>query len=512
MKQMNSIRRCITAALCLIVTLSFLSGCSPKRQTKETEDVTYGIDVARYQGTIDWQTLGQGNVDFAMVRIGYRSMSDGVIKEDSNGRYNLQEAGKAGIPLGVYFFSTAVTEEEAVEEANWVAEQIAKYPITYPVAYDCEGFRDPESRQYHMTNQQRTDVALAFLRTIEELGYEGMFYGAKNEIHYFWEIERIEEDYKVWVAQYPGDVNPEISRSSYERNHQMWQYTDQGAIAGIETDVDLNVAYFGYDGIEPAKDSEAPEEVSPDPEALMRFTPVDEQVTAKEATNLRNIPSQDTDSMVLYTLQNGETAHRIAVSDSGWSKVVFDGKIYYAKSSFLTTDMGYDPEAAIKDPDGDGIQTQFADRDELVTAKELTNLRNIPGVDNADSKVLFELKHGQVAVCTGVSDNGWARLEYNGTTCYAVYSYLTPYTGSGDTGGEDVGMDFAEVQDSVTPTKAVNLRTVPNTGSDDSIVVKVENGEVLHRIGVNKEMGWSKVLYHGQILYCSSMHLTVVDE
>ncbi len=511
MRQTKPLRPiCAILSICLL--LGMLSGCAPSRKTKEIEKTALGIDVAKYQGTVDWEAVGQSGVEFAMIRVGYRTLSDGVIAADSNGKYNLQEASKAGIAIGAYFFSTAVTVDEAREEAQWVADFISQYPITYPVVYDCEGFRDPGSRQHNMTNAERTDVALAFLEAIEELGYEGMFYGAKNELNAFWEMERIDKDYKVWVAQYPAEPYPQTEQSSYEGVHHMWQYTQEGSSQGIGTDVDLNVAYFGYDGIEPAKNSEPPEEVGPDPEALMRFEEVYEQVTAKVETNLRDIPSQGPDSMILYTLRNGELAERIGISDSGWAKVRFEGKIYYAKSSYLTTDMDYDPdaaaEAAAADPDGDGFQTQFRDADELVTAKELTNLRNMPSATREDSEVLFKLKHGEVAVCTGISDNGWCRVEYQGKTCYAKYSYLMPFEGIGD---EDVGMAFTEVRDKVTPTQPLNLRSVPNTARKDTVVVKAQEGEVLHRIGVNKETEWSKVLYHGQVLYCSSIYLTVAE-
>ena len=173
----------VAFAATLFGMISIFTGCSEKaRKTNETEDMTIGIDVARYQGTIDWEQVAQSDIDFAMVRVGYRGMEDGQIREDPNGRYNLQEASKAGIPLGVYFFSTAVTEEEAMEEAAWVADLISGYPITYPVAYDCENFNKPESRQFGMSKKVRTDLALTFLNTIEKLGYEGMFYGSKNDM------------------------------------------------------------------------------------------------------------------------------------------------------------------------------------------------------------------------------------------------------------------------------------------------------------------------------------------
>ena len=119
MKERGRFYRYSILFLTLWVLMSVCSGCGRyKRITRETETVTMGIDVARYQGTIDWPAVAQDNVDFAIVRVGYRSMADGVITADPNGAYNMQEASAAGIPLGVYFFSTALTEEEAQEEAD----------------------------------------------------------------------------------------------------------------------------------------------------------------------------------------------------------------------------------------------------------------------------------------------------------------------------------------------------------------------------------------------------------
>lgn len=421
----TAFQRISALALCAIL----LAGCGSSRTTKETEETTYGIDVAKYQGTIDWAQVAQYGVDFAIVRVGFRNMTDGEISADSNGKYNLQEAAKYGVSLGAYFFSTAVTEEEAMEEADWVADFIAQYPITYPVVYDCEGFTDPDSRQYGLSKSERTDIALAFLQQIEERGYEGMFYASKNEIQEEaqWEISRIEEDYKIWVAQYAENVNPQFSTSSYPGIHQMWQYTMEGSIPGISQSVDMNVAYFGYDGIEKPKNSEPAEEVGPDVEALMDFTEVNESVTAKVETNLRDIPSQDIDSQVLYTLQNGEVATRIAVSSSGWSKVVYEGNTYYAVTSYLTTDLDYDPVAATAPQDDDSIKTVFTVVNEQVTAKDVVNLRKLPSVEHEDATVVAQLKNGEVITRTGINEDvGWSRVVYNGQTLYCVSSYLMP--------------------------------------------------------------------------------------
>ena len=393
----------------------------------ETNQVTIGIDVARYQGTIDWAQAAASGIDFAMVRVGYRADGTREICADTNAKYNMQEAQKNGIKLGAYFFSTAVTVEEAVEEANWVADYIAGYQITYPVAYDCEGFERPDSAQYGLTNAQRTDIAIAFLQEIYNRGYTPMFYASMGELFGStkWDTERIEGSYRIWVSQYPSAPYPETEKSSYGGVHAMWQYTNRGTVAGISRPVDVNVAYFGYEGTAEAHSLEAPEEAHADVEALMNFTEVNETVTAKDSTNLRNIPSQGEESAIVHTLKNGEAATRTGVSDSGWSRLTYEGQTVYAVSSYLTTDLGYQTPAQEGAGSGDGLKTKFADRSDQVTAKIEVNLRALPSVTNPDATVVAVLHNGEYVTRTGINEEyGWSRVDYNGQTLYCISSYL----------------------------------------------------------------------------------------
>lgn len=392
--------------------------------TSETEEITLGIDVSKFQGTIDWVKVAESGIDFAMVRVGYRTQSTGEIVEDTNGRYNMQEATANGIRIGAYFFSTAVSGAEAIEEAKWVADYISQYQITYPVAYNCEGFENPDNRQYEMTVTERTDTAIAFLHEIYNQGYTPMFYASKSEMEgdLKWEASRIEDRFKVWVSQYPAVPYPQTVSSSYSGKHDMWQYTNNGTIAGISKPVDVNVAYFGYAQDAEAQNQEAPETAEADVEALMNFTEVEEIVTAKDVTNLRDIPSQGDDSKVLRKLKNGETAVRTGISDSGWSRLIIDGERYYAVSNYLTTDLSYKPPVEETD---DGLKTKFTAVSQNVTPKIEVNLRKLPSVTNPDAVVVATVKAGEVFVRTGVNNEyGWSRVEYNGQTLYCVSSYL----------------------------------------------------------------------------------------
>lgn len=394
-------------------------------QAAENENRTIGIDVSKFQGTIDWKAVADAGIDFAIVRVGYRTQGSGEIKEDANARYNMQEADANGIKVGAYFFSTAISEEEAVEEAKWTADFISQYRITYPVAYNCEGFHNPDSRQAGLTKTERTDFAAAFLTEVYKQGYTPMFYASRNELigDNEWETSRLEKSFKIWVAHYPSAPYPETESADYSGTYDMWQYTNNAEVAGISRPVDVNVAYFGYDSSAEAQNPDAPETATADPEALMDFREVDETVTSKDETNLRDIPAQGEDSTVLRTLKNGETARRTGVSDSGWSRLVIDGQKYYAVSSYLTTNLDY--QTPSEEPD-DGLKTKFTAVSENVTPKIEVNLRRLPSVTNPDAVVVATVTAGEVFVRTGINeDYGWSRVEYNGETLYCVSSYLT---------------------------------------------------------------------------------------
>ena len=224
----------------------------------ENAGVTYGIDVSLYQGTIDWATVAANGIDFAIIRIGYRGTTAGGFGEDPMAKYNLQEAEKNGVKIGIYFYSTAISEEEAREEADWIADYIADYSVTYPIAIDCEGYEREGHRQYPLTQEERTDVAMAFMDRIYENGYTPMIYGDvksfENDAE--WDTSRIEEKYKIWIAWYNQDISNLENKPDYKGEFAMWQYSNHGHVNGIPAEVDLDVAYFGYDGIEEPKNKE----------------------------------------------------------------------------------------------------------------------------------------------------------------------------------------------------------------------------------------------------------------
>ena len=392
-----------------------------KASQYETDEITTGIDVSEFQGNIDWKAVADSGIDFAMIRVGYRGMKNGEIKEDACAKYNLQEASKNGLKIGAYFFSTAVTEEEAKEEAEWTKNLLSGYPVTYPVAYNCEGFQNPSSRQFELSVEERTKLADAFLKSIEEGSYTGMFYAAKNELddNNLWNADDLSLNYRIWVAPYSDQTWPEKTKSDYTGDHVMWQYTNQGKLDGIKGAVDFNVAYFGYSQSQQAVDENGAEQVEANVEVGVNFTEVEEQVTAKDEVNLRSTMEQGSDDNIVGSMKNGETAVRTGVGNNGWSRIIYNGQTVYCVSNYLTTDLSYvTPQETESE-----FKTKFTDVSENVTAKEVTNLRNRPSVESP-SEVIAELKNGEVIVRTGVSNEGWSRVEYNGQTLYCISSYL----------------------------------------------------------------------------------------
>jgi len=390
-----------------------------KTNEDETSNITLGIDVSKYQGTIDWAKVKASGVDFAMIRVGYRAKSTGEIFEDPAARYNMQEAQAAGIKIGAYFFSSAVTQEEAREEAAFTKDIIARYRITYPVAFNCEDFQSPDSRQYGLDAAQRTELACAFLDEISAAGYTPMFYASKGELegNAQWDTDTLASKYKMWVAQYPEEPYPETASSSYSGSHDMWQYTSQGTVAGIPRKTDVNVAYFGYLQEAEAKDETPAETVTADPEIGIIFTEVNETVTAKQETNLRTEPSTLNDDSIVGRLVHGDTATRTGIGHNGWSRVIYNGQTLYAVTSYLTTDMEDTGQQA---PPQGPVYTPV---NEQVTAKMETNLRTEPSTASDDT-IVGLLHNGETLTRTAIGDNGWSQLDYNGQTVYAVSSYL----------------------------------------------------------------------------------------
>lgn len=197
-----------------------------------------GIDVSKWNQTIDWEAVKEDGVEFAIIRCGYRGSSTGYLIIDPLYEENIIGAINAGIPVGVYFFTQAVNEVEAVEEASMVINLIAKYDVDYPVFLDSES-AGGNGRADNLSAEQRTKNHKAFLQTIASAGYAAGIYGSTNWLNGRVDMSEL-SSYNTWLAQY-ADV------PTYEGYYHMWQYTSKGRIEGISTNVDLNLSYMNID-------------------------------------------------------------------------------------------------------------------------------------------------------------------------------------------------------------------------------------------------------------------------
>ncbi len=197
-----------------------------------------GIDVSKWNEEIDWEAVKNEGIEFAIIRCGYRGASSGALVIDPRYEENIKGAIEAGIPVGVYFFTQALDEVEAVEEASMVIRLIEDYDVDYPVFLDSES-AGGSGRADGLDSEERTRVHRAFLQTIEAAGYETGVYASRN-----WLNDRIDmtklSDYKVWLAEY-------AEAPTYDEYYHMWQYTSKGTVDGISTNVDLNLCYMNID-------------------------------------------------------------------------------------------------------------------------------------------------------------------------------------------------------------------------------------------------------------------------
>ena len=196
-----------------------------------------GIDVSKHQGEIDWKKVAADGIDFAFIRAGYRGSSEGKLVEDEYFYDNIEGALKNDIKVGVYFYTQAVTVEEAKEEAEFLLDMLKSYDITYPVVLDLEEV-EGKSRTEGLSQEDFTDAAIEFLDTIENAGYQTMIYGNLKTFFIMLDMSRIEK-YDKWFAYYHNPVY-------FPYEFTVWQYSSTGKVDGIDGDVDLNVCMKEY--------------------------------------------------------------------------------------------------------------------------------------------------------------------------------------------------------------------------------------------------------------------------
>jgi GH25 family lysozyme M1 (1,4-beta-N-acetylmuramidase) len=197
------------------------------------QNAVLGIDVSKWNQNIDWNKVKEAGVQFVIIRCGYRGSKTGVLVEDPYFRQNIKEAKEAGLKVGVYFFTQAINQAEAVEEASMVLSLTEGYELDYPIFIDTEG---SGGRADTLDAVTRTAVCEAFCETVEQAGQEAGVYASRN-----WYYNNVDDDvssrYTIWVAEYRKEP-------LYTGRYDIWQYTSSGQIDGIDGRVDLNLSYI----------------------------------------------------------------------------------------------------------------------------------------------------------------------------------------------------------------------------------------------------------------------------
>ena len=196
-----------------------------------------GIDVSKHQGNIDWTKVAADGVEFAFIRVGLRGYgTEGKLVEDEYFEQNVKGALQAGIKVGVYFYSQAITDEELLEEANLVLEKVKPYNIELPIVFDVEKVSGGKGRANELSVEERTRMTAMFCQTIQDAGYKPMIYHNMEMGTLMLDLGQLEQ-YDKWFAYYNDDLY-------YPYAYKVWQYSEKGAVDGINEEVDLNI-WFG---------------------------------------------------------------------------------------------------------------------------------------------------------------------------------------------------------------------------------------------------------------------------
>ena len=193
-----------------------------------------GIDVSENCGDIDWAKVKAAGIDFVMVRLGGRGYgSEGSLYSDEKAKEYIQGAQSQGIKTGGYFFSQAVNDGEAAEEASYAVQLLGDLKLDFPLAYDWEEIEDDTARTDNVNNEQVTSCAKTFCEEVKKLGFTPMIYSESKEFYNKYDLSAL-KDYELWLSEY-NDL------PTFYYNFSMWQYSDKGKVDGINSDVDLNI-------------------------------------------------------------------------------------------------------------------------------------------------------------------------------------------------------------------------------------------------------------------------------
>ena len=213
------------------------------------DNVYFGIDVSEHNGSIDWGSVAKDGISFAFVRVGYRGYGSGTLVEDIKFSNNITGSINSGISTGVYFYTQAINENEAISEADFSVGTLQKYEMLertkLPIVIDTEFTDYGVGRADPLSQHQRTQVVKAFARRIRQHGYTPMIYASRDFLYYNLNMAEL-SDVDVWVAHYTSATDPMNHQTNYRGAYKVWQYTSSGRVSGINGVVDRNISYVKY--------------------------------------------------------------------------------------------------------------------------------------------------------------------------------------------------------------------------------------------------------------------------
>lgn len=281
-----------------------------------------GVDVSHHQGTIDWEQVRDAGYEFAFLRVGYRGYGTaGSMNMDREFYSNLWNAQKAGLDVGVYFFSQAINEEEAEEEAEFVLDALDGCELQLPVVYDPESIVEAEARTDDVSGEQFTKNTLVFCDLIEKAGYDAMIYSNMLWEAYQFDLGQL-QDYPIWYADYAS-----LPQTPYHFDY--WQYTNKGTVPGVSGVIDLDIQLLPYDAVGESDEPGQDEQVSGESEE-----PVYETTPAYTTSRVHVRMEPSTDAEIYDTL-DARTDVDVIDTNDGWSRVFIDGNVYYISSDYL---------------------------------------------------------------------------------------------------------------------------------------------------------------------------------
>lgn len=196
-----------------------------------------GIDVSSHQGEIDWDAVAQAGIEFVFIRVAYRGYETGLLNTDKRALENLKGAREAGLLVGAYIYSQAISVREAQEEARYVLDLLGDYKLDLPLVFDWECVGE-QARTYHVKGTALTEYTIAFCEAVKNAGCEPMVYFNTNQAKWILDMEKLDR-YAWWLAMYNLE-NEMICKAD------AWQYSYTGRVDGISTNVDLNLLFTDY--------------------------------------------------------------------------------------------------------------------------------------------------------------------------------------------------------------------------------------------------------------------------